>query len=108
MPVYFAKCANFVKIGRSKNVEKRLKTIQNGCPHKLELLRIFYTPSDTADAAFETWLHNRFRNCHSRGEWFHASPELLKYADKYDPELKRDIKAAYQHAELEIYPIILK
>jgi len=56
-----------IKIGRSKNPEKRLKQLQTGCPDKLKLLLIVENFGH-----IEKNLHRDLRSYRSRrtGEWF--------------------------------------
>ena len=55
-----------VKIGRSQNVEKRIREIQLGHPFKLRVSLLF----EDVDPTFETWLHDRFAGFRLHGEWF--------------------------------------
>ena len=74
--VYFmhAKNLGLVKIGFSKNVERRLTTLQTSCPDELELLKTI-----PGGRSVEEELHSRFEDYRQTGEWFKASPELIQY-----------------------------
>jgi len=67
--LYFIQSANtgMIKIGRSKNPEKRLKQLQTGSPNKLKLIAVFEDMGDE-----EYGLHQRLREykVRSNGEWF--------------------------------------
>ncbi len=58
-----------VKIGVTNNLQRRLQTLQTGCPWRLEVKGVTYDPG-----AFqmEHWLHERFDEYRIRpdGEWF--------------------------------------
>lgn len=62
------------KIGISDTPEKRLKSIQTGCPYKVNILS--YYPD--LDYKTEKDLHRRFRESRLRGEWFRINDEIRK------------------------------
>ena len=79
--VYFIRevGTEFVKIGKSVSPEERLKTLQIGTPHKLELMHI--VNSIKYD---ETWFHRHFSKFHISGEWYRLNDftinEVMNYA----------------------------
>lgn len=68
--VYMVRADKWLKIGVSHNVERRLKTMQTGCPHKLKLIQRFPLNSKSEAFALESLLHNHLKDCNRRGEWF--------------------------------------
>ena len=60
-----------VKIGRSKDVGARFRTLQTSSPSKLEILRVV-----EGGPAVEKWMHRRFSDYHHRGEWFHYCDDM--------------------------------
>ena len=72
-----AKGTEFVKIGYSRGfaggVERRLKLLQTGCPHELEVLAVC-----NGDVHTERHIHNMLLKAgiHHRGEWFKSCPRL--------------------------------
>jgi len=58
----------YIKIGRSKNVEKRLKQLQTGSGVKLRLVHVFKEMGYK-----EKELHNELRMYRTNGEWFTAN-----------------------------------
>jgi hypothetical protein len=58
-----------VKIGVTKDLKKRLATLQTGCPWRLEVKSIVFR-SDSFQ--YEDWLHKHFDQYRMRedGEWF--------------------------------------
>jgi hypothetical protein len=62
-----------VKIGVTNNIDKRLKTLQTGCPWRLEVKGMVYR---TDSFQYETWLHDHFhkQRIRSDGEWFQFPP----------------------------------
>ena len=61
-----------IKIGVSDCPERRLRQLQTGCPHRLQILA--QMPGDEAN---ERGLHHDFRAAKIGGEWFTAIPALL-------------------------------
>ena len=61
------------KIGFSKNVFKRIKSIQTGCPFELEIFCVVY-----GDYVMEKKLHRKYQNLKMNGEWFKYEGELEK------------------------------
>lgn len=77
MSVYFiqAEMGGPIKIGYAADEFKRFATIQTGYPDKLVLCHAI-----VGDIETERAIHNRFRKCRLRGEWFYPTPELVKFA----------------------------
>lgn len=65
-----------IKIGQSTDPEKRLISVQNGNPVKLQLTRV--VPGIEAD---ERWLHDLFQDFRLNGEWFKPHPLIARIAD---------------------------
>jgi hypothetical protein len=63
-----------IKIGHSRDVEKRIKELQTGFPTKLIVLALLPGSRST-----EASLHRRFKKYRLHGEWFSPAPELLEY-----------------------------
>ncbi|MCA1806981.1 MAG: GIY-YIG nuclease family protein, partial [Actinobacteria bacterium] len=57
---------NTVKIGRTKSIDERLRTLQTGNSDRLEPLYILNTVHD----AFEAHMHEVCARYHISGEWF--------------------------------------
>lgn len=72
--VYFISCpGNRIKIGYSIRPEKRLRSLQTGMPFKLTLLG--YVPGGPT---LEKMLHAHFAKHRVAGEWFKATPGLMR------------------------------
>jgi hypothetical protein len=69
--VYFIRCGDFVKIGFSGDVARRMVDIQVANPIALELLCVL-----PVDRRGESQFHDRFQHLWVRGEWHHYGPEL--------------------------------
>ena len=75
--IYFIKSGeDFVKIGRAKDPEQRLKDLQTGSSEKLMLLKVWDVPDKV-----ETELHFRFRKLRHRGEFFWLHGEIQDFID---------------------------
>ena len=55
--------SNLLKIGKSCNVESRLKALQACCGSKLKLMHYY-------DVDIENYLHCKFKDFRKHGEWF--------------------------------------
>jgi hypothetical protein len=74
--IYFAKPVGSdgpIKIGRTRDPQKRLRSMNADSPVELEFAAV-------AEAEFEdeAKLHRQFDNCHLRGSWFAASPGITR------------------------------
>lgn len=87
MSVYFIQEENdgLIKIGYSRNPNRRLKSLQTNNPRKLRILKVI-----DGEMCRETYLHHRCSKFNASGEWFHPHPELIDYidmlGDDYSPE----------------------
>lgn len=63
--LYFIKQGNYVKIGVTNDIDRRLKDLQSSNPNPLELLY-----SGIGEGKDEQLWHNVFAHRHHRGEWF--------------------------------------
>lgn len=84
--LYIMQCGEFVKIGISKMVQDRLRTIRTSNPQEVTLLRVY--TSDIQDAeSMEFLLHRSLKEFHVRGEWFKSEAlEHVKMDCKPAPE----------------------
>lgn len=75
--VYVLKTANGIfKIGKSRDVDNRIKQLSVGLPHELELICQFVTEDmDSLESA----LHTKFAEKRIRGEWFRLSAKDTDY-----------------------------
>lgn len=68
-----------VKIGKSKNVQERLNSIQICCPLRLEILAVIPYKTDDDAYAAEQNFHTEFKEYNISGEWFEISGRLKKF-----------------------------
>ncbi len=70
--------SNRQKIGFSKNVEKRLKTLQTGNSEEL-LLHYYVSVPENRVRILEKKIHQELSYKRLKGEWFDMSPDDAKY-----------------------------
>jgi hypothetical protein len=81
--VYFIRCENYIRIGKTSNIKSRLQNLKSSNPHKMELLGTISFLISKQDAReidpydVKKRLHNYLKNYHHRGEWYKAKPEVL-------------------------------
>jgi hypothetical protein len=78
--VYFVLSGDYVKIGVSEHVRRR---VQNAAmawnPHAVKVLGWIHEPDCEAAQILERRLHQQFARIRHRLEWFHATDELLAF-----------------------------
>jgi predicted GIY-YIG superfamily endonuclease len=105
--VYVFRCDNYYKIGRTKNVARRISHLQSGSPYQIHYVAAVKCYCDTEQdhaLCFEAHLHRYFQNCRKRGEWFcldeHEFPyRLIRERDPFDPGIGHgfDTEVMLQH-----------
>ena len=80
--IYFIQHTNFIKIGYTKEIHKRLGQLQVSCPVKLKVLGLI-----KGDLEDEAYYHSFFNHLHSHGEWFHTSKDILNFIESQDRSL---------------------
>lgn len=78
--VYFIRCEDFIKIGKSTNVTNRHRALQAAGPFDLHLVAFVPCRSNEIDA-LEGRMHRRFRRLHHRGEWFRLESPLAEFIE---------------------------
>lgn len=71
--------SNSVKIGRAKDVYKRLKALQTSSPVSLEVLKVIQVKGMEEAINLERSLHAKFSHLRMSGEWFKVTQELISY-----------------------------
>jgi T5orf172 domain len=67
------------KIGRTTNLERRLKQLQTMNSHNLSIWKVIYCPDAIA---LETSLHRKFKHCRQNSEWFFLDENCLKEIER--------------------------
>jgi len=80
--IYFIKQAEFVKIGCTNNIFKRLSSLQVGSPLKLDILGLISGGKNEEKA-----LHEKYREYNSNGEWFYLTEEIMNHVNSLDRTL---------------------
>ncbi|MGB3493863.1 MAG: GIY-YIG nuclease family protein [Elainellaceae cyanobacterium] len=68
-----------IKIGRAKDLNKRIQALQTASPVFLKLLKSVQLSSEKESHELEQSLHKRFSDFRMQGEWFRSEAELLEY-----------------------------
>lgn len=97
--IYFIKHTDFVKIGYTDNIYKRLSHLQVSSPVKLEVLGL-------VEGTFkdEKKYHKEFNNFYSHGEWFYYSQELNDCISMLNKDLMW--KYGYEKNEFNVLGLI--
>jgi hypothetical protein len=94
--VYFveAEGTGFIKIGKTNNIEKRLRSLQTATPHRLILRKCL------TGATHEKNMHDFYKEYKIRGEWYKLDGKLKDYVDSLpDPSLKDGVVEWYYDAQ---------
>jgi hypothetical protein len=78
----FNQDSNAIKIGRAKNLERRIKSLQTSSPAKLELLKSISVQGMSEAQDLEQSLHRKFEDLRITGEWFRADSILMDYINQ--------------------------
>jgi hypothetical protein len=91
--VYFIEAVGtgFIKIGQTKDILKRLISLQTANPHELVLRKCI------TNARQEKVYHELYKDYHERGEWFRYEGELKKYIDSLPELSEHDGKIGVWH-----------
>jgi hypothetical protein len=78
--IYILKAANgLYKIGKTQNLNSRIKTIRTASPVKIEVYRVFQS---TEYSKIEIHLHRLFSDFREIGEWFRLTNAELETVDE--------------------------
>lgn len=87
--VYVAESNGYHKIGKTKDVQQRLSSLQTGNPHTVRIVKT-YKVKDAFH--MESYLHKVLSNTRVGGEWFSASLEEIEYqAGQYFESLEYQV-----------------
>ena len=96
---YILEAGPFVKIGYSKDIEKRVAELQTGNPHQISVIAKFPCHTVAIAQQMEADMHYKFRRHRANGEWFKKRP-VLKYfrmkGDNMRIEMELDLETLSQ------------
>lgn len=95
---YMIRANQHIKIGYSKDIDRRINHMQTGNAYKLEVIAKFVFETESVAREFEQNLHRRYKRFHFRGEWFFADPVLAWMKEKDEQVSSR----SDDYAELEL------
>jgi hypothetical protein len=73
--VIYGQGTNYIKIGKTTNILKRLRVLQNGVPFPLQLISVQLVADMDAE---ERRLLDEYQCFHTRGEWFVMPDDFLQ------------------------------
>ena len=68
--VFLTSCGRYAKIGVTTDLERRVKSVQTGCPLEIRVKRIVVCDSRSEAYRLEKRLHQICADAHKHGEWF--------------------------------------
>ncbi|NJM47628.1 MAG: GIY-YIG nuclease family protein [Alkalinema sp. RU_4_3] len=71
-----------IKIGRAKDLAKRMNALQTSSPAKLKLIKSVQVEGVKEAHELEQSLHRQFHEIRLAGEWFKAEANLLEYINQ--------------------------
>lgn len=71
--------SNAIKIGRAKDLAKRMNALQTSSPAQLKLIKSLHVEGAKRAHELEQLLHKQFNEIRLAGEWFKADASLLEY-----------------------------
>jgi hypothetical protein len=74
--------SNAIKIGRAKDLVKRMNTLQTSSPAKLKLVKSLQVEGSKEAHELEGSLHRKFDEFRLAGEWFRAEAALWDYINQ--------------------------
>lgn len=77
--IYVISCSKYHKIGRTRDINKRVYQISTSNPHKVRLVTSVWVKNSVG---LENILHSAFGSYRKQGEWFRLSPEMVELIDE--------------------------
>lgn len=90
-----------IKIGLTKDIDKRLVSLQTGSPYPLRLLS--WTPGNEET---EKYVHDLYRDHRLEGEWFLPHPDLVQDIE-YLEQLHKDFNHPFPVPERDLVDVDL-
>lgn len=87
-----------IKIGKTRDLKKRIASLQTAHPYPLEVLGFLQTGDETLEGV----LHQKFSRYKLNGEWFDRSDEILHYIrDNCQPKATKESEDIFYREVLE-------
>lgn len=77
--IYFIAIPGYIKIGMSKNPQRRIYGMQTASPEQIETIAIVPERRDLT----ESIIHQRFTHLRKNREWFADCPELRQFIEQH-------------------------
>ena len=74
---------DFIKIGYTQDLSGRQATLQTGSESRIWEIGVIPCEMENEARAEENRLHEWFGGFRAHGEWFYATPRILKYIDDH-------------------------
>jgi hypothetical protein len=74
--IYFLHAGNYIKIGYSQDIHKRIKQLQTGSPFKLRLVLAI-----EGGVKLEKQLHKKFNKYRHQNEWFYYNLDIANFIE---------------------------
>ncbi len=81
MNVYFIQTGDVIEVGITSDIDRRIRDIQVGNPHKIQLLHSISTTDKTAKR-IEVQIHQLFRKTNLNGGWFQANQYMKEFIEQ--------------------------
>lgn len=100
---YIIRAGNHVKIGAAADPFRRLQELQTGNPVVLEIVAVLPGGFD-----MEKHLHEKFREDHYHGEWFHCGPilhwlfDVIDYWAAFKPKIEEQLDQRNQKDKMGV------
>lgn len=104
--IYIISNGMYYKIGKTKCIEQRLKSLQTASPSKLKLVDSLEV-SHNKVSKIENMLHKYLCNTRLEGEWFELSDTTITYLKNVFSDLKKEFKLE-KESFLKLYTITTK
>jgi len=63
--LYFIRCGDYIKIGSTDDIERRIKNLKHANPYPIELIKIMLN-----EGHLESKYHDQYKDKRIHGEWF--------------------------------------
>lgn len=91
--IYFIRLHDFIKIGITNDITKRLTYLQSASPYELTIVRLLQPGTFFQ----EQWLHRHYTDRYIRNEWFTFDQSMLTITvpEHFTPGEKQDLMRSH-------------